>query len=129
VRDNNFKKEIKVFCKGGLESKKTEKVVASWCHGSCGFLLERLLLKQAGYKDSYIEKEIEFAVDHIKKEGIGTIPVYCHGDLGNLSILKMYATIYGDKELFKRCNEVFFTDFCGLFRTQMEQSRSCVFKI
>lgn len=46
-------------------------------------------------------------MDHIKKEGIGTIPVYCHGDLGNLSILKMYATIYGDKELFKRCNEVF----------------------
>lgn len=102
-----FQKRNKGFLQGWFGEKKTEKVVASWCHGSCGFLLERLLLKQAGYKDSYIEKEIEFAVDHIKKEGIGTIPVYCHGDLGNLSILKMYATIYGDKELFKRCNEVF----------------------
>lgn len=84
-----------------------EKIVPGWCHGSCGFLLERLLLKQAGYEDQYIEKEIAFAVEHIKKDGIGTIPVYCHGDLGNLSILKMYAAMYEDKALLERCKDAF----------------------
>ena len=60
-----------------------------WCHGSSGILLSKLLLFRDGYRDGMIENEIISAVQTVQKNGFGKSPTYCHGDLGNLSVIDL----------------------------------------
>lgn len=69
-----------------------------WCHGSPGILLGKVLLYKMGYRDEKIESEIETAVYNLIHKGIGNNMCLCHGDLGNLWILRYYAEVMGDKE-------------------------------
>ena len=78
-----------------------------WCHGAPGILLSNLILKEYGYNDEYLDKEIKIALDTTLKQGIGNNPCLCHGDLGNISIIKYAAKLLNDKELNNRCLNTF----------------------
>ncbi len=59
----------------------------SWCHGSAGIALSRLLLSQSGINDDLLLKEIDIAYKSILRNGIGGNQSVCHGDMGNLEVL------------------------------------------
>lgn len=58
-----------------------------WCHGSSGVALSRLLIADF-YYDDLINDEIYIAKKNIIDIGIGGNQSLCHGDLGNLEILR-----------------------------------------
>lgn len=60
---------------------------SSWCHGSGGIGLGRLLTKQY-YNDDLLDKEINIAKDNLINKGFLGNQCICHGDFGNLEILK-----------------------------------------
>ncbi|WP_291284901.1 type 2 lanthipeptide synthetase LanM [Flavobacterium sp.] len=59
----------------------------SWCHGSGGIGLGRILTRQF-YSDDFLENEILIAKNNIFKNGLLGNQCVCHGDFGNLEILK-----------------------------------------
>lgn len=86
---NFFNKEEKNWA-----TPQREKSSFAWCHGAPGILLSRVRLKENGYKDEYLEKEIEDSLDTTLNRGFGNNRSYCHGDFGQLEIL-----LYADKVL------------------------------
>lgn len=71
-----------------------------WCHGSAGIALSRLLILE-NYKDHVSVEELLIAKENIIKTGIGGNQSLCHGDLGNLEILRAISTyLYDDKTKF-----------------------------
>lgn len=92
---------------GWHSAKDNEGFMTSWCHGTAGILLEKVMLKKSGYSDSELDEELAYALDITKKECIGTAMAYCHGDLGNITILEMYARYAGDEYLLKCCRSTF----------------------
>lgn len=70
-----------------------------WCHGAPGILLGKTILKEHGYTDSLIDKEIHTAMNTAIRMGIGNNPTYCHGDLGTLSILNYAARVSKNEAL------------------------------
>lgn len=58
----------------------------SWCHGSSGIALSRLLLMNTQLSDHLFESELITASEKIK-QSIGHNQCICHGDMGNLEIL------------------------------------------
>ena len=93
--------------KGWLSAEHEGSITASWCHGTPGFLSARLILRQEGYTDDETEAEIAAAVELMKRDSIGTTLTSCHGDLGNLAILRKYADMYGDNKLYRQCTSTF----------------------
>lgn len=73
-----------------------------WCHGAPGILLSMAMLKKYGYNDPKIEDEINTAIKTTCEKGIGNNPTFCHGDLGNLTILQFVASVNKDEELMQR---------------------------
>lgn len=78
-----------------------------WCHGAPGMLLNRCIIKKYGYEDKYINQEIDIALETTIKNGFGNNPTYCHGDLGNIEIIRELAKVTNNKELMKRCNNTY----------------------
>lgn len=74
-----------------------------WCHGAPGILLSRIQLMKNGYKDELFNKEIEIAIQSIIDKGLRRDWCLCHGDMGNLSILKEAAIILKDNKLYNKC--------------------------
>lgn len=64
-----------------------EKYSNAWCHGSTGILLSKLLLKEHGFLDSYIDDEIRCALESTIHNGLGNNPTFCHGDFGSLEVI------------------------------------------
>ncbi len=85
--------------KNWSRSQKEQKVSYAWCHGVSGILLSKLLLYREGYKDINIKEQIENAIKTTILQGFGNNVTYCHGDLGNLDILKFAGNILGKFEL------------------------------
>lgn len=75
-----------------------DELACGWCHGSPGILLSKVILKDLGYTDQYIDKEIDIALRNVLKSGIGNNISYCHGDLGNIDILLYYSKVCKDKK-------------------------------
>jgi type 2 lantibiotic biosynthesis protein LanM len=63
----------------------------SWCHGSGGIGLGRLLTRQY-YSDHNLNFEIEIAKENLLNNGFSGNQCICHGDFGNLEILKAMNT-------------------------------------
>ena len=70
----------------------------AWCHGSSGIGLSRVLISQY-YHDDLLEKEISIAKNNILKNGFLDNQCICHGDLGNLEILKIINNYEKDFQL------------------------------
>ncbi|MNY48177.1 Lanthionine synthetase C-like protein [compost metagenome] len=62
-------------------------------------LLSKLMLREQGYTDTLLELEIDTAIRTTAQHGIGNNPTYCHGDLGNLAVLRYAAQARGDTRL------------------------------
>lgn len=117
----NWKKELSKddFCYG-------------WCHGAPGILLSRLMLLQAGYRDEEIMQEIQDAIETTKKHSFGIDYSLCHGDIGNLLILKYAAKVLKDDKLGLQCiatlNEFLYKYFSNNWGTAefTETENSCL---
>ncbi len=59
----------------------------AWCHGSGGVGLSRVLIS-IYEEDAALPRELEIAMDNLIKKGFGGNQCLCHGDLGNLEIVK-----------------------------------------
>ncbi len=87
-----------------------------WCHGAPGILLSKSILIENGYRDTLIKGEIECAIDTTIRSGFGNNICLCHGDLGNLEILKRISKTLDMKELDNQCDKV----YGKLFETSFE---------
>lgn len=71
----------------------------SWCHGAPGILLNRLILKNIGYQDHLIDGEIEIAINTVLKKGVVSNHSLCHGNFGQIEILKMACQLTKNAQL------------------------------
>lgn len=102
--------------KNWFSSDTNRRVALAWCHGAPGILLSRLILKEYGYYDEILDNEIKIALETTIKGGFGNNPSFCHGDLGNLSIVKYAAKILKDKKLENRCENTFNSIFNNVIK-------------
>lgn len=74
-----------------------------WCHGASGILLGYTLIEKycPGFMDN--QTYVKYAKDITLRYGFGQNATLCHGDLGNLEILKLYGEVFSDKE----CLEIY----------------------
>ncbi|SFJ59580.1 type 2 lanthipeptide synthetase LanM family protein [Thermoflavimicrobium dichotomicum] len=102
-----------------------EQLPCAWCHGAPGVVLSRLLLKQAGYHDDFIDQEIEAGLETLIHEGFGRDHSLCHGDLGNIDILLFASEILQDEkwlQLAKAAGQVVLNEIkqeivrCGVYK-------------
>lgn len=81
----------------------------AWCHGAPGVLLSRLAAYKALKKSEdnelieRIEKDIELAKNKTMLEGIHAGYCLCHGNMGNLEILRLYAETFQDTTTEENC--------------------------
>lgn len=85
----------------------------AWCHGAAGILLSRLTLYNA-IKNSgetvlfqQVIKDISLAKNKLIEDGLHAGFCLCHGNMGNLLILKRYAEIFDDKQVRSICDSRF----------------------
>lgn len=85
----------------------------AWCHGAAGILLSRLTLYNA-IKNSgetvlfqQVIKDISLAKNKLIEDGLHAGFCLCHGNMGNLLILKRYAEIFYDKQVRSICDSRF----------------------
>ncbi len=71
-----------------------------WCHGAPGILLSKVQLKKLGHNDDKINEEIMIAINKILVDGLNNDISLCHGDMGNMVILKEAALHLNDKKLY-----------------------------
>lgn len=86
-----------------LYEKEKNRLKNNWLSGLSGILLSRLMLKDAGYKDPLLDKEIEFFVNMVIEKGLGDNPYYGYGQIGNLEILNYAAKVSKNPILKNRC--------------------------
>lgn len=98
-----FNPEKKNWAANNMENKYS----CGWCHGAPGILLSKSILIENGYKDSSINKEIEDAISTTIKCGFGNNICLCHGDIGNLEILKRISKVLDLEELNIQCDYVY----------------------
>lgn len=97
--------EREYFIEGANNWKRSvgeEALSCAWCYGAPGILLSRLMLKEHGYQDAYLDDEIKKAVACISSNEFGRNWCLCHGDIGNLSVLRAAASHLKDEELQNR---------------------------
>lgn len=80
---------------------------SSWCHGVSGHLLSRLILKDLGFNDEDINKEIKTFIKGVINRGLNHNFCLCHGDLGNLLVLAKAANILEDNILKEDVVDIF----------------------
>jgi lantibiotic modifying enzyme len=71
----------------GVDSARDPAFVVAWCHGAPGIGLARLQCRRH-LKDPLLDTEIEAAVKTTLANGFGANHSLCHGDLGNLELLR-----------------------------------------
>lgn len=85
----------------------------AWCHGASGILLSRLTLynaiKNSGETALFqqVIKDISLAKNKLIEDGLHAGFCLCHGNMGNLLILKRYAEIFDDKQVRSICDSRF----------------------
>lgn len=58
---------------------------------------------ECGYIDEYIEDELRYLVSICKEHSMGKGMCLCHGDVGNILIIKYVAKYLGDTALENEC--------------------------
>ncbi|MBE6047910.1 MAG: type 2 lantipeptide synthetase LanM [Clostridium sp.] len=93
-----------------------------WCHGAPGILLSRTIMKECNYKDSLIDDEIKKALDTTIKNGFGNNPTYCHGDLGNIEIVKAASLALGNRKLANKCDNTYVELFDSILSNKWDNN-------
>lgn len=86
----------------------TNDISKGWCHGSPGILLMFLILKESGI-DINLDK-MYISLKNTIKMGLGNNLTMCHGDIGTLSIVKKYTSLFNDKN-YEKYRQHTFDDF------------------
>ncbi|MGE7676354.1 type 2 lanthipeptide synthetase LanM family protein [Lysinibacillus sp. NPDC094403] len=104
---------------------KDGKVPAAWCHGASGIVLSRLLLLGDNVKDTLLQEEIRVGLETTLKEGFGADHSLCHGDFGNIDILRFASDVLKEEKWRKLAEDAAITALleiktkgrrCGLSR-------------
>lgn len=90
-------------------SEKNNYMGHGWCHGAPGILLNRIMLKKYGYSNDVIERDIKNAIEICKNKSLGLDYCLCHGDAGNLLILKEAALELKDDALSQYCDAMLYS--------------------
>lgn len=93
--------------KGNWDSPNKDTTGLAWCHGAPGILLGRVLLKKYGFKDSHINEEIEIALNTTIDHSFGNNRTFCHGDFGQLEILRQTAVQLDSHSLYILVENIF----------------------
>lgn len=72
---------------------------SAWCHGASGILLGRLLRIRAGAGDAGDDLAVRRALTVVRERGLGHNLGHCHGDAGNLEVLRLAAEVLDDHDL------------------------------
>lgn len=70
-----------------------------WCHGAPGVLLSRVGLFRSGIRSSAVMNDLENSLKAVKEQCFGKNYCLCHGDVGNLLILRAAAQATTDTKL------------------------------
>ncbi|VRR60153.1 Lacticin 481/lactococcin biosynthesis protein [Streptococcus pneumoniae] len=89
------------------KSKDEKQISYTWCHGSPGILLSKLLLLSSGYNFDNLDNDIRLSIENTKAYRFGNNPTYCHGDLGNLEILNYASKLLHKKNLNNLCTNIY----------------------
>ncbi|MBA4492712.1 type 2 lanthipeptide synthetase LanM family protein [Paenactinomyces guangxiensis] len=76
----------------------------AWCHGAPGILLSRLLLKNVGIEDQLLNQEIEIALQTTLDLGFGNNRSLCHGDFGQIEILRFASQVLQEEKWLELAN-------------------------
>lgn len=79
-----------------------KKCLCGWCHGAPGILFSKIQLKKFGFDYIGIDNEIELAIQKTIESGLKNDISLCHGDMGNMVILKEAALVLKDKKLYSK---------------------------
>lgn len=79
----------------------------AWCHGAAGILLCRMELTKSRNREivAVAEQDAARAARKIQSMPLRKGYCLCHGNLGNMSILRKYAAICGDRKLEQSCEK------------------------
>lgn len=70
-----------------------------WCHGAAGILLSRASLYDNGVRTETVITDLRNSLKAVKEQCFGRNYCLCHGDAGNLLILRFAAQVLGDTAL------------------------------
>ncbi len=92
----------------------------AWCHGAAGILLCRMELMKSRNREiaAAAERDAVRAAGKIQSMPLRKGYCLCHGNLGNVSILRKYAGICGDRKLEQNC-EKYIRIIAGKFCSDM----------
>lgn len=99
--------------------KNRNSVSINWCHGAPGIALMKMRLAEI-FGDRFVTRsELEEIGRIIMNNGFGDDHCLCHGDMGNLMILRKLSETLGNKEML---------DFCmNQYRESLDYFRKLVF--
>lgn len=84
-------------------TKERDTVSINWCHGAPGIALMKMRLAEI-FGDRFVTRsELEEIAETIINNGFGEDYCLCHGDMGNLMVLKKLAETLGDNEMLDLC--------------------------
>lgn len=76
-----------------------------WCNGSAGIAMTRMALIDMGWQHPDLMRDLTAAAQTTARKGIGHNLSLCHGDIGNLDILRRAAAMLDDADL-RETNEL-----------------------
>jgi len=79
--------------------------MVAWCHGAPGIGLSRLRAWRHR-RDEVLRDEIDVALETTVREGFGRNHSLCHGDFGNIDVLLVASTTFGDDTWAQRANRL-----------------------
>lgn len=97
----------------------------AWCHGASGILLSRASLKKHNLplsekRKNKIDEDIEIAVRTTLKNGFGHSHCLCHGDLGNMLILKYASSELNTKNDIDKRYDIYMSHLISQLKDKWE---------
>ena len=79
----------------------------AWCHGGPGILFSKMRQIQKGLLTDNTSEELMASLASMKERALGNNICYCHGDIGNLEMIRHISKLIGDEKLEKACDSTF----------------------
>ena len=79
----------------------------AWCHGGPGILFSKMRQLREGLIPENVSEELMNSLSSMKERALGNNICYCHGDIGNLEMIRHIAKLLGDEELERACRSTF----------------------
>ena len=79
----------------------------AWCHGGPGILFSKMRQLREGLIPENVSEELMNSLSSMKERALGNNICYCHGDIGNLEMIRHIAKLLGDEGLERACRSTF----------------------